>query len=192
MELLYAALERGRGAVVCIAHLGNWETAGLALARLGHHLHVVTGVQLHRSLTGAARALKERARIRVSTPEDGFAPLLATLRAGGLVALLVDGDVATRALPARFFGQEVPFPIGPALLARRSGSALLHGHAERTGPDRLLVSFDGLDRPDRALTVAEDLRRLTARVAAAQERNIAAHLTQWCIFRPLFEGSHAA
>jgi KDO2-lipid IV(A) lauroyltransferase len=186
MERLYAALGRGRGAVVSVAHLGNWEMAGLALARLGFAVHVVTGVQWHPALTGTARALKERARIRVSTAGDGFLPLLATLRAGGLVVLLVDGDVYSRALPARFFGRAVPFPAGPAILARRSGAALLHAHSERCGGDRWRVSFDGLDVPDRGLPVEEDLRRLTSRAAAAQERNIAALLEQWCIFRPMF------
>ncbi len=192
MELLYAALACGRGAILAVPHLGNWEVAGLVLARLGFPIHVVTGVQFHPSLSPAARAAKERARILVSTPEDGFLPLLRTLRAGGLVVLLTDGDVYARAVPAPFFGRTVPFPAGPALLARRSGAPLLSAHAERVGTDRLLISFDGRDDSDRALPLAEDLARLTARLAAAQERVIAAHVGQWCIFRPLFEGSDAA
>lgn len=192
MELLYRALAHGCGAVVSVPHLGNWEIAGLALARLGFTIHVVTGVQFHPLLTGAARAMKEAARIRVSTASDGYRPLLATLRAGGLVILLVDGDVFARAVPASFFGRRVPFPAGPALLARRTGAPLLHAHAERTGPDRFLIAFDDVDRADPALPLAEDLRRLTTRTAAAQERNIAAHVDQWCIFRPLFGEADAA
>ena len=152
----------------------------------------MTGVQFHASVSRAARAAKERASILVSTPEDGFLPLLHTLRAGGIVVLLTDGDVYARALPAPFFGRTIPFPAGPALLARRSGAPLLHAHAECVGVDRLLLSVDGRDDSDRALPLAEDLARLTACVAAAQERAIAAHVGQWCIFRPLFEGSDAA
>jgi KDO2-lipid IV(A) lauroyltransferase len=178
--------------VVSVPHLGNWEIAGLALARMGFAIHVVTGVQFHRLLTRQARAMKEAARIGVSTVAEGSRPLLATLRAGGLVILLVDGDAFARALPARFFGRLVPFPAGPALLARRTGAPLLHAHAERTGPDRFLVAFDGVDRPDPALPLAADLRRLTTRTAAALERNITAHVDQWCIFRPLFGDADAA
>jgi KDO2-lipid IV(A) lauroyltransferase len=192
MELLYGALAGGRGAVITVPHLGNWEVAGLAVARLGFPIHVVTGVQFHPLLARAVRSAKERARILVSTPTDGFLPLLATLRAGGLVALLVDGDVYARAVLAPFFGRRVPFPAGPALLARRSGAPVLHAHAERNGADRLLICFDGLDAPDRRLPLTEDVTRLTAGVAAAQERNIAAHVEQWCIFRTIFENSDAA
>ncbi len=192
MEVLYAALARGHGAVLAVSHLGNWEVAGLALARLGFPIHVVTGVQFHPLLARAAREAKERERILVSTPADGFLPLLATLRSGGVVVLLVDGDVYARSVPAPFFGRLVPFPAGPALLARRSGAPVVHAHAERRGPDRLLVSIDGQDAPDRSLPMTADIARLTASVAAVQERNIAAHVEQWCIFRDLFEGSDAA
>jgi KDO2-lipid IV(A) lauroyltransferase len=185
MEVLYGALASGRGAVIAAPHLGNWELAGLALARLGFRVHVVTGMQLNPVLHAAVRALKEKSGIAVSTPEDGFVPLLDTLRRGGLVVLLVDGDVSTRRVTARFFGRAVPFPAGPALLARRAKAPLLHAHAERAG-DGHRISFDGWDLPDRALPLGRDLARLTERVAAAQERNIGNHVGQWCIFRPFF------
>lgn len=186
MELLYRAAAAGRGAVIAGSHLGNWELAGLALARFGFRVHVVTGTQWNGLLHGAVRGLKERSGIAVSTPEDGFRPLLASLRQGGLVVLLVDGDVYTRGRPAPFFGRAVPFPAGPALLARRAGAPLLHAHAARAGSGHRVV-FDGADLPDPALPLERDLERLTARVAAAQERNIAAQVESWCIFRPFFE-----
>ena len=186
METLYAALSAGRGGVICLPHLGNWEIAGLALARAGFRVHVVTGVQWSRALTGAAREMKERERLRVSSPADGFVPLLATLRSGGLVALMADGDVYSRSLPARFFGRTIPFPAGPAILARRAGAPLLHAHAERLGGDRWRFAVDGADPPDRSLPVDADLRRLTQRAASALERSIAAHVEQWCVFRPMF------
>jgi len=192
MELLYRALGPGKGAVVSAPHVGNWELAGLALARLGFRVHVVTGVQFHARVTGLARMLKERERILVSTPDDGFRPLFQTLGRGGVVVLLTDGDVFARSIGTEFFGRRVPFPAGPAILARRARVRLLHAHAERRAPDRHIVSFDGVDSPQPTLSVEEDIRRLTRRVAEFQERAIAAHLDQWCIFRPLFPERDAA
>jgi lauroyl/myristoyl acyltransferase len=191
METLYEAMARGRGAIVSAPHVGNWELAGIALARLGFRVHVVTGVQFHARLTGAARVLKERERILVSTPREGFRPLLRTLRRSGIVVLLTDGDVFVRSMETEFFGRRVPFPVGPALLARRSGAALLHAHAERAS-GRHVVVFDGTTLPAPELSLKEDLRRITKGVAEAQERTIAAHLDQWCIFRPLFPRRDAA
>ncbi len=186
MEMLYGVLARGRGAVVSAPHVGNWELAGIALARLGHRVHVVTGVQFHARLTRAARTLKERERILVSTPEEGFRPLLTTLRRGGIVVLLTDGDVFVRSLETEFFGYRVPFPVGPALLSRRAWAPLLFAHAERGDSGSHVVSFDGVEAPAPELSVKEDLMRLTQRAADYQERTIAAHLDAWCVFRPVF------
>ncbi len=186
-EHLYRAVAGGRGAVLALPHLGNWEMFGPALLGLGLKVHTVTGVQLHHSLAREVRALKESEGIRVNTPEDGFLPLLNALRGGGIVALLVDGDIFSRSLPTEFFGRRIAFPAGPAILARRARVPIVHGHAVRTESGRHHISFDGLDEPDLSLTLQEDLDRLTAGVARTLERNIAAHVAQWCIFRPLWE-----
>ncbi len=188
MEILYGALARGRGAVVSAPHVGNWELAGIAIARLGFRVHVVTGVQFHPRFTGSARHLKERDRILVSTPREGFRPLLRTLRRSGIVVLLTDGDVFVRSLETEFFGRRVPFPVGPALLARRSGAVLLHAHAERSAAGGHVVVFDGAELPDPGLSLRQDLLRLTRRIAEVHERTIATQLDEWCIFRPLFPG----
>ena len=192
MEILYQALGPGRGAVVSAPHVGNWELAGIAIARLGFRVHVVTGVQFHKRLTAIARILKERERILVSMPGDGFRPLLETLKRGGIVVLLTDGDVFVRSIETEFFGSRVPFPVGPAILARRARAGLLHAHAERRASGGHIVSFDGTESPDLSLSAEEDIRRLTRRVAEFQERVIAAHVDQWCIFRPLFARAGAA
>ena len=192
METLYAALARGKGAVVSAPHVGNWELAGLATARLGFRVHVVTGVQFHPRLTGSARRLKERERMLVSTPGDGFAPLLRTLREKGLVVLLTDGDVFVRSVETLFFGRRVRFPVGPALLARRSGASVVHAHAERGLDGGHRVVFDGFEVPRPELPLREDVARLTRRIAEAQERTITSHLDQWCVFRPLFQDRDAA
>jgi hypothetical protein len=49
-----------------------------------------------------------------------------------------------------------------------------------------------MDEPDLSLPLREDLLRLTSLVARTQERNIAAHVSQWCIFRPLWSAADAA
>jgi len=192
MEALYDAVARRRGAVLVAPHVGNWEWGALALARLGFRVHAVTGVQMHPLLAPAVRALKERQGIEVHTPADGFPPLVTALRRGGLVLLLADGDIHSRSLAVPFFGRRVPFPVGPALLARRSGAPIVHAHAHRAAAGPIEVTIDGVETADRSLPLHQDVRRLTERIAAVAENTIARHVTQWCIFRPLFDGTGAA
>jgi phosphatidylinositol dimannoside acyltransferase len=191
-ELLYRALARCRGAVIAAPHLGSWELAGLALARLGLEVHAVSGVQVHPLLAGALRDRKAREGLVIRTPSEGFAPLVHALRRGAVVVLLVDGDVYSRSLPTPFFGRRTPFPAGPAILARRARSPILHAHAIRGEDGSHEVVFDGLDEADPRLALREDLERLTTLVAQAQERSIAKNVTQWCIFRPLWSAADAA
>ena len=191
-EALYEAMAAGRGAIIVAPHVGNWEWGALALARLGFRVHAVTGVQLGAALSPAVRALKERQGISVHTPDDGFRPLVTALRRGGVVLLLTDGDVHARSVFVPFFGREVPYPVGPALLARRSGAPIVHAHARRSATGAIVVSIDGVDAADRSLPLDGDVRRLTRRIAAVQEETIARYVTQWCIFRPLFGADSSA
>lgn len=191
-EALYEAMAAGRGAIVVAPHVGNWEWGALALARLGFQVHAVTGVQLGTALSPAVRALKESQGIAVHTPDDGFRPLVTALRRGGVVLLLTDGDVHARSVLVPFFGRAVPYPVGPALLARRSGAPIVHAHARRSATGAIVVSIDGVDAADRSLPLDGDVRRLTRRIAAVQEVTIARHVTQWCIFRPLFGADSSA
>jgi lauroyl/myristoyl acyltransferase len=69
---------------------------------------------------------------------------------------------------------------------------LLHAHAERSKTGGHVVVFDGSTLPQPELPLKQDLRRITKGMAEAQERTIAAHLDQWCIFRPLFPSRDAA
>ena len=184
-ERLYRALAAGTGAVLTIPHLGNWELAGLTMARLGFRIHVVTGVQFHAAVSRAVRAAKEADRIAVSTPDDGYLPLLRTLRGGGIVILLADGDVYRRGETHRFFGAPAEFPVGPALLARRADVPIVHAYTIRDRDGCEQIVFESTDRPDFTRRVAEDVSRMTEGVVRALERAVAAHVTQWCIFRPL-------
>ena len=41
---LRRALEAGKGAIICSAHLGNWEWGGVLIARLGFPISAITWV----------------------------------------------------------------------------------------------------------------------------------------------------
>lgn len=183
-EALDEALAGGRGAILVTAHVGSWETGALYLRAIGCRLHVVAGVQLNRLLTGAVRRAKERQGIEVVGPEDSWRRLLRALRANGVVALLVDGNVYTGGAEVVFFGAPVRMPEGPARLARAAGAPVVAGSCRRIGPARYRVRFERvLDaREAAALAEPEALRR----IYAAVERIVRENADQWLLFRPLW------
>jgi KDO2-lipid IV(A) lauroyltransferase len=186
-EHLEQAAERGRGVVICCTHLGNWELAAVVLAHWGYVLHAVAGVQLNRWLSPAVRETKSELAIHTVSNEDGFRKLLRALERGELVALMVDGDVYRHGTRIEFFGRETRFPAGPGVLAQRTGALVLSGFCERVGPGRFRIVMEPALDP----AAFPDNAALHAAIAAKAERHIRQHLDQWCIFRPLWEGTPA-
>ncbi len=186
-EHLERAAQRGRGVVICCTHLGNWELAAVMVAHWGHRLHAVAGVQLSRWLTPAVRATKSELAIQTVAPEDGFRKLLRALEHNDCVALMVDGDIYSHGSPVEFFGRETRWPAGPGVLAQRTGALVICGYCARVGPGRFRIVIEPALDPAAFPTTAA----LNGAVAALAERHIRDHLSQWCIFRPLWEGAPA-
>jgi lauroyl/myristoyl acyltransferase len=186
-ENLERAVEHGKGVVVCCTHLGNWELAAVAMAHSGYVIHAVAGVQLSRWLTPAVRETKTELAIHTVSPEDGFRKLLRALERNELVALMVDGDIYRHGTQVEMFGRESRFPAGPGVLAQRTGAQVVCGYGERVAPGRFRIVLEPALDP----AAFPDTSTLHAAIAATAERHIRAHLDQWCIFRPLWEGSPA-
>ncbi len=182
---LEQAVERGRGVVICCTHVGNWELAAVVLAHWGYTLHAVAGVQLTRWLSAAVRETKSELAIHTVSPEDGFRKLLRALERNELVALMVDGDIYRHGTPVEWFGRETRFPAGPGVLAQRTGALVLCGYCERVSPGRFRIVMEPAIDP----AAYPDSAALHAAVAGTAERHIREHLDQWCIFRPLWEGT---
>jgi len=187
-EHLEQAVSRGRGVILTSTHIGNWELAAVVLAHWGYTMHAVAGVQLGRWLAPAVRETKTELAIHTVAPEDGFRKLLRALEHNDLVALMVDGDICSHGVPVEFFGRETRFPAGPGVLAQRTGALIICGYCERLGPGRFRIVMEPALDPARFPHTAA----LNAEVAAICERHIREHLDQWCIFRPMWEGSPAA
>jgi len=182
---LESAVERGRGVVICCTHLGNWELAAVVLAYWGYTLHAVAGVQLNRWLTGAVRETKSELAIHTVSPEDGFRKLLRALERNELVALMVDGDIYRHGTPVEWFGRETRFPSGPGVLAQRTGALVICGYCERVSPGKFRIVIEPAIDP----AAYPDTAALHGAISGMAERHIRDHLDQWCIFRPLWEGT---
>ncbi len=127
-HLLADALAVGRGVVVVLPHMGNWDHAG-AWASVTHRQIVTVAERLEpEDLFEKFLDFRRALGMEVLPLTGGDAPfpiLLRRLRAGALVALLGDRDLTATGLPVDFFGAEARFPAGPAALAVQTGAALM-------------------------------------------------------------------
>jgi KDO2-lipid IV(A) lauroyltransferase len=180
---LLEARDAGRGTVLVAAHVGEWEWGAAALAARGLEVVAVAGTQMRAEWSGALSRAKRALGIELVGPDAATSRLVRALRRGAVVALLVDGDVATARRAANLGGSRAHLPLGPARLAARTGALLAAGRCERAGGDayhvRLAQLDAGLDSGDEAAR----FERVRAWLAAT----LAEDPGQWCLFRPFFE-----
>jgi phosphatidylinositol dimannoside acyltransferase len=127
-DLLLGAIERGRGVVAVLAHIGNWDHLAAWAGTSG--IRVTTVVERLRPEQLFDRFLAFRESLGVEAlphvgDEDLSTTLQDRLRAGHVVALVADRDLTGNGLEVEFFGRPAKLPVGPALLARRTGAEVV-------------------------------------------------------------------
>lgn len=128
-EHLDEALAGGRGVILALPHMGNYDIGGLWLARTIGPFSVVA--ERLRPEGVYQRFVRERERYgyQVVPHAGGELPvldvLLDRLARGGIVALLADRALRGAGEDVDFFGESARFPTGAARLAARTGAPVL-------------------------------------------------------------------
>ena len=171
------------GAVVALPHSGNWDLAG-AYAELTGMPVTTVAEELPGPEFAAFVAFREQLGMRVLSHRDPavIGKLIDAVRAGRLVCLLGDRDLPGRGVPVRWAGQPVTMPAGPALVARRTGAALVPIVCQFTPRGMRIVFADPVPhRPGRDGLVA-----MVQDVADFFVRTIATQPEDWHMMQPFF------
>ena len=184
VALLQRAVARGKGIIMVLGHIGNWELTG-RLSRYVQPNAVIAKRTWHPRLDALSEEL--RARYGVGTfwrddPVTGRA-MLKLLRGGGTLGILIDQDIRdVQSVFVPFFGRPAATPRAAADLALRFGATVVVITCHRRGPrlgdgHRLEV----IEVPYDAAPVDREAEviRLTAACAAMQEAAIRRHPEEW-------------
>ncbi|MEU2249322.1 phosphatidylinositol mannoside acyltransferase [Streptomyces sp. NPDC019224] len=121
-------LDSGRGVILALPHLGNWDLAGAWVTTdLKVPFTTVAERLKPESLYDRFVAYREGLGMEVLPHNGGaaFGTLARRLRSGGLVCLVADRDLSSSGVEVSFFGDTARMPAGPALLAQQTGALLL-------------------------------------------------------------------
>ncbi|MDI9885682.1 phosphatidylinositol mannoside acyltransferase [Streptomyces sp. HNM0645] len=128
IQRLHDGMAEGRGVVLALPHLANWDLAGVWATRaLGIPFTTVAERLKPETLYDRFVAYRESLGMEVlpHTGGSAFGTLARRLRAGGLVCLVADRDLSASGIEVKFFGETARMPAGPALLAQQTGALLL-------------------------------------------------------------------
>ncbi len=137
-ELIAQARDEGRGVILALPHSGNWDAAGAWLADwLGEPFLTIAERLKPESLYHRFVEYRESLGMKVTPltggPRPGSEVLRQWLLDGGVSCLLVDRNLGAGGIPVDFFGRPALMPGGAALLAARTGAALLPAVARFDG-----------------------------------------------------------
>lgn len=135
----------GRGGVLLMSHLGNWEMAAQLLRRQKQDLKLLLYMGV-KEKEGVERLQKQDLRsvgvTIIGAEEDGGSPFSAVegirfLQAGGLVSMTGDRVWRSdqRTVRVSFLGHDAFLPEAPYVFALVSGAPLFVFFAFRTGPN---------------------------------------------------------
>jgi KDO2-lipid IV(A) lauroyltransferase len=188
-EHLRRAAERGRGAIILTAHLGNWEAGAVLIRRMGFPVSVVALPHREPRLNRLFDDQRRRNGLDViPLGADAIRHCLERLRRGDLLGILGD-RIFTKGggVPVRLGGREVLLPRGPAILSARSGAPLIPSFLLREGRWAFRLCVE----PPLSVSGPGDLstriRRLTQAYADVLERYLTRYPEQWLVFQPLPE-----
>lgn len=189
---LEAAAALGRGVLVALPHLGNWDVAGAWLASRGYAVTVVAEPAEPPELFDWFVATRERLGMRVvGLGPDAGSVLLRDLAAGRVVCLLCDRDLTGDGVEVKFFGETTRFPAGPAVLALRSGAPLLPAGTYFRGAGEHGAHILPPIPAGREGRLRDDVAHVTQTLADTFEDLIRAAPDQWLMLQAPWPGEAA-
>ena len=172
------ALAAGRGAIVASAHLGNFELGGRVLAARYRLLDVAKPLHNNRFDHWIQEA-RERYGIRTVAVEGAAAAVLAHLRGGGLVSLVLDQDAGAAGVRIRFLGREAAAWSGAARFSLQTGCPVIPMGIIRQPDGAHVLHVGRMLEPGGRAGDEEGIRAYTAEISAAVEGFIRRSPAQW-------------
>lgn len=183
VEHMENALDQGHGVIGLCAHFGSWEVFASASAKMGMPANVVARQQKDPRLEKWIDSIRTNSGLKMITRGKNPVQMLRCLRRGELLALLTDLDTrSAEGIFVDFFGRPAYTPIGPFLLARRTGARIIHGLCYREGINRLVFRFSESWEVPRTENEEADIRWAVERASKYLEDRIRECPEQWAWF----------
>lgn len=189
MHRITDCLAEGRGAVLALPHLANWDLAGVWLTRAqGIPFTTVAERLKPETLFDRFVAYRESLGMEVlpHTGGSAFGTLARRLRDGGVVCLVADRDLSAAGVEVKFFGETARMPAGPALLAQQTGALLMPATLWYDGSSTMKGRIHPpIDVPETG-TREEKTSVMTQALADAFATGIADHPEDWHMLQRLW------
>jgi lauroyl/myristoyl acyltransferase len=182
---MQSAQQAGRGVLVVSAHFGNWDMAGVILAR-HHAVSAVAETFSDEQLNQLLQDQRREKGIGIIPLESSMRPVLRILQQNQFAAIIVDRPMpANQGTEITFFGRKTYVPGGPAALALKSGAAIVPAFVWYGHHNEFYVKAFKPIFPQQVKNAerSAEISRLTQRIYDILELMVREWPSQWYMFR---------
>jgi len=186
LENIDRSVEAGRGVIIGLPHMGNWDAAGHWLALHRYRLTAVAEELKPLSVFDLFYRHRRALGINIVPLSEGQKAgekLILLLGENHVVTLVADRDLTNRGVEVEMFGAPRLLPAGPAYLSLLTGTPLLAAAVYTTEQGWHCRITEPL-QAERTGEMRPDVAALTRALAAQFERFIASAPTDWHMFQP--------
>ena len=177
-HLLLDAIVAGKGAIVTLAHVGNYDHAAAFFCAKGAKLVTVAEHLKPEALFKKFMSYRAAFGMEALALDARVIPTLAQrLRSGCVVALAADRDLSRSGIDVTFFGGPARMPAGPAVLALKTGAPLIYAMISYT-ESGIHIDFEMVPMP-RQGSESEKISTIVQSSADLFAKGIAAHPQDW-------------
>jgi KDO2-lipid IV(A) lauroyltransferase len=177
-HLLLDAMAAGKGAIVTLPHVGNYDHAAAYFCGKGARLVTVAEHLKPEALFKKFMAYRAAFGMEALPLDGRVIPTLALrLRAGCVVALAADRDLSRSGINVNFFGGPARMPAGPAILALKTEAPLLYAMVSYT-ESGIHIDFERVPMPTHG-SESEKIAEIIQSSADLFAKGIAAHPQDW-------------
>jgi KDO2-lipid IV(A) lauroyltransferase len=126
LEYFDTAYRAGKGVIGFTGHIGNFELMAAYFSLRGYKLSVIGREVYDPRLDRLLVENRESVGLKNILTSAGVKPLLRVLKKGEFLGILADQDSSrVRGIFVSFFGRPARTPVGPVLLAYKTGSPIV-------------------------------------------------------------------
>ncbi len=177
-ELLEPLFRKGRGIIVTIGHLGNWEIIGLAVSLSGYPLHSLARPIENPWIERWLKRFRSRTGQIIISKYNALGEMVRVLKRNEILVIQVDQDARDSGVFVEFFGRPASTHRSPALLALKYGSPILPVNIYRDRDKNVCLVTEPIF-PEDFKKCADPVQELTQAFTTRLEQFVLEHPEQW-------------
>lgn len=178
-EIGEQVFQRGNGAFILTAHLGNWDLLGMFTVKLGYKLTIISKDLKNKTVNAMWMQLREKFGVGIIPSHNAARPALKALKRNELLGFILDQNrPRDQGIFVDFFGRPACTSPGLAILAAQARAPVVPVFIHRTPDGNHVVQVLPLlePPPDRE---PETIRKATQEYTKIIEDQIRQYPDQW-------------